>query len=416
LLLYFGDVFCAGDEELNKVLANRLLTYAFIPILCGSLVRAAAPRMPLSVSATQFGHNSSDEEEKNEEGLVSDPLGLYKNTASVGSLHSSRHSRQFLLLPQVALYCIRQSFNLLQEPLIIEPLLATLFVPAINPQIVELALGSAVPSLPQSYKSTEKFSGGPGFAAENRPSVGLLPTGSSASIDRSSTPKSPNVGYAERLPDRQTSTESTAAKLPEMIEMPSTLDTIHEEPDEEGKNSNPFRDRVLQYLRSENDVFVLLSAGVVRSVLAHGEQFPNISEITGILPPPQVQKGFFETLMPIFNISNDKVFGEGQTKYPLEMLLDLIIALRRHSILRLVTFQVLVRCILDVYSDKRVLDHTKWTAVIVSCVSQACKHVSRHCVFQIHGSLGDLILDLFSEAWELHKKPLVRLFILILII
>eukprot|EP00400_MALV-I_sp_L67-5_P000820 gene820-866_t len=391
LLDYFSDVFRSGDQKLSELLANRLLTYALIPILCGSLIKSAAPRMPItpSMGNIHFGENVGDEiftKDGNMNSSNVDASGISSNINSDQNLKNLRNGKlqqlnqhiilnnEFCLLPQVALYCTHQIFCMVDEKLIIEPLLSVLFLPSIIQEVIDLGSRGA-PESPLSYSSTEKFS-----------------------------------GYASNVLERQASTgsqENMAAirKVPDKIEMPFLLEEIEFVSEE---TRNPFRDRILQNLKSENDVLVLLSSGVCISVLKHSERFPTILELTGILPPAQVQKSFFEHLMPIFNISQDKVFGEENIqKYPLEMLIDFVIALRRHQVLRLITFQCLIRCILDVYEDKRVFQHTKWTAVIVSCVSQACKQVSRHCVFQLHGSLGNLILDLFFEAWELHKRPLV---------
>jgi len=86
-------------------------------------------------------------------------------------------------------------------------------------------------------------------------------------------------------------------------------------------------------------------------------------------------------------------------------LLALAQSLHRHALLRVVTVQVIVRAIMDIFLEPSICRHSQWRSLVMRIVHQAFCSAAQNAQSYLHGKAGEHFLELFMEEWELHKEP-----------
>jgi len=131
LHLYLYDVFTVGIQELNDVLAERLLLYAIYPVLMGSCYRIDNP-------TEGFTHNITSSAHENDK-----PNGMGRR--------NSQPSMYIVFKPQVAIFILQRLLRVFAtiEP-VINPLVSTLMNKEISAQLASFCRAAVTPS-PSSY-------------------------------------------------------------------------------------------------------------------------------------------------------------------------------------------------------------------------------------------------------------------------
>lgn len=320
LLIYLADVLELENAALREALADRLLHYALLPVLIGSLIP------------------------------------LPEGESAESSSETNGASEKLTVSPTCALFILHQVFDTFRSRVVLEPLMKALMRPRVSSATIG-AWQRLPPPCPSTYRATHFDVCGP------------------SSIE-------------EAGPDSSSPAVSSTAPEPSAAEV-----------------ENPARADLLSRIASSPaDMCVLLAAGILRACISRRDFVPqDLFQECHLLPYASLRKG------------DRKHATDGDE----EVLLLVLRALERHTLLRVVVVQVLVQLSIDLAGLPAGMSSFCPAEIpVLSPVVQAERLRTAQRALQsgacnvrsyLNGALSDNFLDIFSEEWEQDAAPHVSI-------
>jgi len=440
-LIYLSDVLELEVPELGAALAERLLHYAMLPVLVGSI---------LVPSATQDILESS-------------------SRSSSSSAKLGTQGMPALLSHACALFVLHAVFDTFRSRVLLEPLAAALLCIS-PPALLASRCRLPPPAPPPTYRATNVDVSGP---------TSLEQPGNSASAAAGASADAA-AAMASSSPD---AAEAPAMAPPSVVVDPASVAT-----EDVAEPDGSARAHLLSFISEPGDQCALLAAGVLHACLSNRKALSQtLLEDARLLPLPRAAKTqkIMGALLPSSSsiglsggsstasaaatatahataegeenvpaassncdaldaqrvpdqenggpssrspdepyaslgsaVLGDAALEAGPDEpadlaagevdvveaHPCEVLLLVVRTLERHTALRIVAVQVMIRLILLLALHPTICD--EWRTMLLRAVQRVVRSAARQVRIYLHGALTNNFLDIFSEELEHSRKPI----------